>query len=132
MLPILTAAMPIIEKLLDFIPDPAQRQRAELEMQAKLMELSAQQAQQQSEVNKAEAANENLFVSGWRPAIGWVCAAAFAWNYVGFPVIEWLLVVLNVHTAPLKPVMDGNLMELTLGMLGLGAMRTFDKRWAAK
>lgn len=119
--------MPIIQKLLDFIPDPAQRQRAELEMQTKLMELSAQQATEQSDINKIEAANENVFVSGWRPAIGWVCAVAFAWNYVGFPIAEWLLVVFNVHTAPLKSVMDGNLMELTLGLLGLGAMRSFDK-----
>jgi len=109
------------------IPDPNARQRAELQMQSELLQAITEHDKAQAETNTAEATNSNLFVAGWRPAIGWVCATAFAWNYVGFPIAEWLLVVLNVHTVPLKPVMDGNLMELTLGMLGLGAMRTFDK-----
>ena len=27
----------------------------------------------QLEVNKVEAAHKNLFVAGWRPAVGWSC-----------------------------------------------------------
>ncbi|CAB4124632.1 Holin of 3TMs, for gene-transfer release [uncultured Caudovirales phage] len=126
MFPLLEALTPIVSKVLDLIPDPNARQKAQMEMQAQLVQLAAQQAQQQSDVNKVEAANANVFVSGWRPAIGWVCAAAFAWNYVGFPVLAWLLACVG-HNVPLRPVLDGNLMELTLGMLGMGALRSFDK-----
>ncbi len=118
---------PIVSKLLDFIPDPAQKQRAELEMQRQLMEFAAQQAQQQTDVNKTEAAHQSIFVAGWRPAIGWICAAGFGWNYVGFPVASWFINLAGIEHVPLKPILDGNLMELTLGMLGLGAMRSFDK-----
>ena len=126
MFPLLEALTPIVSKVLDLIPDPNARQKAQMEMQAQLVTLAAQQAQQQSDVNKVEAENANVFVSGWRPAIGWVCAAAFAWNYVGFPVLAWLLACVG-HNVPLRPVLDGNLMELTLGMLGMGALRSFDK-----
>jgi hypothetical protein len=126
MFPLLEALTPIVGKLLDLIPDPNARQKAQMEMQAQLVTLAAQQAQQQSDVNKAEAENASVFVSGWRPAIGWVCAAAFAWNYALFPMVAWTVACFG-HAVPLKPIMDGNLMELTLGMLGMGALRSFDK-----
>jgi hypothetical protein len=126
MFPLLEALTPIVSKVLDLIPDPNARQKAQMEMQAQLVTLAAQQAQQQSDVNKVEAASNSLFVAGWRPAIGWVCAAAFAWNYALFPIAAWALACVG-HNVPLRPVLDGNLMELTLGMLGMGALRSFDK-----
>jgi hypothetical protein len=126
MFPLVEALAPIIGKVLDLIPDPNARAKAEAEMQANLVKFAAEQAAQQAQVNAAEAQSSSLWVAGWRPAIGWVCAAAFAWNYVGFPVVAWVAAAIG-HAVPLKPVMDGNLMELTLGMLGLGALRSFDK-----
>ena len=41
-------------------------------------------------------------------------------------MVAWFAAALG-HAVSLTPVMDGNLMELTLGMLGLGALRSFDK-----
>ena len=117
---------PIINKVLSYIPDPAARQAAELQMQADMLKFAAEQGAQQAEINKVEAASPNWFVAGWRPAIGWVCAGAFAWNYVGFPMASWAVAV-SGYDVPLAPVLDNSLMELTLGMLGLGAMRSFDK-----
>lgn len=117
---------PIINKVLSYIPDPAARQAAELQMQQDMLKFAAEQGAQQAEINKVEAASTNIFVAGWRPAIGWVCAGAFAWNYVGFPAASWLVAVCG-YDVPLRPVLDNSLMELTLGMLGLGAMRSFDK-----
>jgi hypothetical protein len=125
-LDILGGITPIINKVLSYIPDPAARQAAELQMQADMLKFAAEQGAQQAEINKVEAASTNIFVSGWRPAIGWVCAGAFAWNYIGFPVASWVVAVAG-YDIPLRPVLDNSLMELTLGMLGLGAMRSFDK-----
>ena len=126
MLGILSAALPMIDKLLDRIPDPAARERAQLEMQGELLKALVSESQGQSETNKVEAAHQSLFVAGWRPAIGWVCAAGFGWTFVGLPVMTWLMALIGVTTA--LPVIDsGILMELTFGMLGMGALRSFDK-----
>lgn len=125
-LDVLGGITPIINKVLSYIPDPAARQAAELQMQQDMLKFAAEQGAQQAEINKVEAASTNWFVAGWRPAIGWVCAGAFAWNYVGFPMASWAVAVLG-YDVPLKTVFDDSLMELTLGMLGLGAMRSFDK-----
>jgi hypothetical protein len=46
----------------------------------------------QTQVNKVEAANPNLFVSGWRPAAGWVCTLAMLVYYipqVGLAIFFW-------------------------------------------
>jgi Holin of 3TMs, for gene-transfer release len=121
-----TAFLPIINRVLDLIPDPAAKQKAQLEMQAKLLEIVTTESANQAEINKIEAANSNLFVSGWRPAIGWVCAVSFGWFYIGAPLAVWIMALFGVHTD--LPVFDkNNLMELTMGMLGMGALRSFDK-----
>jgi hypothetical protein len=125
-LDLLGGITPIITKVLSYIPDPAARQAAELQMQADMLKFAAEQGAQQADINKVEAAHTNIFVSGWRPFLGWTCGAAFAWNYVGFPMASWLVAVFG-YDVPLKPVLDNGLMELTLGMLGLGAMRSFEK-----
>ena len=39
--------------------------------------------QGQLDINKVEAANPSVFVSGWRPFVGWVCGSACAWNWIG-------------------------------------------------
>ena len=121
-----TAFLPIINRVLDLIPDPAAKQKAQLEMQARLMEMVREESNKQADINAAEASNPNLFVAGWRPMIGWVCAVSFAWFYLGAPIIAWFLAIAGVHVD--LPVFDkNNLMELTMGMLGMGALRSFDK-----
>lgn len=80
----------------------------------------------QLEVNKIEAQNTSIFVAGWRPAIGWVCAAAFAWTFVLAPIVSYVAKLGGVVTA--LPTMDiSQLMPVLLGMLGFGAMRTYEK-----
>lgn len=82
--------------------------------------------QGQLEINKTEAANPSLFVSGWRPAIGWVCGAACAWNWVGLPVMKAVLLAVGYQLA-LAPADIGEMMPVLLGMLGLGGLRTIEK-----
>jgi hypothetical protein len=126
-LDLLSGITPIVNKVLDLIPDPNAKARAEAEMQAELLKYAAEQSSQQSEVNKAEAANANVFVAGWRPAIGWTCALAFMFMYVVAPLATWVAAFFN-HIVPIPQFDTNALMSLTTGMLGLGAMRSFDKK----
>ena len=95
---------------------------------AEAAQLAAQVAivQGQLDTNKAEAASPSGFTSGWRPAIGWVCASALACQYIARPLLQWAGIVTG-HPWPALPGIDGNLWELMLGMLGLGGLRTFEK-----
>lgn len=82
--------------------------------------------QGQLDINKAEASNPSVFVSGWRPFIGWVCGAGCAWNWVGLPVVKTIAVAvgfqMNVSPADLT-----EMLPLLIGMLGLGGLRTAEK-----
>jgi hypothetical protein len=82
--------------------------------------------QGQIEINKAEASNPSIFVSGWRPAIGWVCGAACAWNWVGLKVALFMAAYLG-HPLDLAPADIGEMMPVLIGMLGLGGYRTYEK-----
>ena len=125
-LDLLSGLTPIISKVLDLIPDANAKAKAQAEMQEELLKYAADQSAQQSEVNKTEAASANMFVAGWRPAIGWTCASAFMFIYVAAPLITWIAAFFGKGVP--MPSFDTNaLMSLTTGMLGLGAMRSFDK-----
>lgn len=95
---------------------------------AEAAQLAAQVAivQGQLDTNKAEAASPSAFTSGWRPAIGWVCAAALACQYIARPLLQWAGIVTG-HAWPALPGIDNNLWELMLGMLGLGGLRSLEK-----
>lgn len=80
----------------------------------------------QIEVDKAEATNVSLFVAGWRPAVGWTCAAAFAWTFVLAPMVAYIAALGGVHAV--LPRLDlSQLSPVLMGMLGLGGMRTLEK-----
>tara|TARA_R100000963_G_C4598293_1_gene72927 strand:- start:32 stop:403 length:372 start_codon:yes stop_codon:yes gene_type:complete len=80
----------------------------------------------QIEVNKIEAGQTNLFVSGWRPFVGWTCGIALCYHFVLQP---FLMFVLSSTGNPMElPVFDmSTLTTVLLGMLGLGGMRSFEK-----
>lgn len=82
--------------------------------------------QGQLEINKVEAASPSVFVSGWRPAIGWVCGAACAWNWVGLPVVKTVLMVAGYQLS-LSPADISEMLPILIGMLGLGGLRTAEK-----
>lgn len=126
--------IPLIGNLLDkFFPDPVAAADAKLKLMqmaqnGELAQLDAdlKLATGQMEVNKVEAANASLFVAGWRPAIGWVCGAAFAFKFVVGPLAVVLMAMAG-HPITL-PVFDFTEMStILLGMLGLGGLRTVEK-----
>lgn len=82
--------------------------------------------QGQLDINKVEAENPNVFVSGWRPAIGWVCGAACAWNWVGLPIAKIVMILLD-HPIAVAPADLTEMLPVLLGMLGLGGLRTVEK-----
>lgn len=126
MLGLITMALPLIDKLVDRIPDPAARERASLEMQAELLKAAVDEGTNQAEINKIEAANPNVFVSGWRPMIGWVGAIALAYTFLVHPFLSWFLLLVGVTTQLPLPDNDA-LMGLVYSLLGIGAMRSFEK-----
>lgn len=82
--------------------------------------------QGQLEINKVEAANPSVFVSGWRPFIGWVCGTACAWNWVGLSIVKTACIIFGNPIA-LAPADLTEMLPVLLGMLGLGTLRTWEK-----
>ncbi|PZP97497.1 MAG: hypothetical protein DI587_17005 [Variovorax paradoxus] len=124
----------LLPSLLDkILPDPGAAADAKL----KLMELAqsgelaqlnstTQVAVAQTEVNKIEAASNRLFVAGWRPAVGWICAFAIGFKYIGGPLLVMVAAYLG-HAIQLPDVGADDLIVLLGGMLGLGTLRTVEK-----
>ena len=84
-------------------------------------------AKGQLEVNKVEAAHKSLFVAGWRPAIGWICGLGMASNFILIPMANFVLALTG--SPIVVPLLDtGEMMPVLMGMLGLGAMRTYEKK----
>jgi hypothetical protein len=82
--------------------------------------------QAQTDVNKVEAASSSMFVAGWRPFIGWVCGTGLLVQFLINPLFTWVAALF--HRLFVFPSLDlGTLTTLLFGMLGLGAMRTYEK-----
>ena len=122
-------------------PDPTKRaaelrKLEELRQNGDLAQLNAhvQLMLGQLEVNKIEAGHKSLFVAGWRPWIGWVGGMALAYQFVLYPLLTWLWVILTAKSIippgiDVPPVLDtGALFSIVTAMLGVGAMRSHDKR----
>ena len=118
---------PAVQKILDLIPDPNARAKAEAEYQQALLDASREADREQRAVNQTEAAHSSLFVAGWRPFIGWVCGLALAFQYLVRPFWIWALAVWWPGS-PIPPSLDDMLWELVFGMLGMGGLRTIEKR----
>jgi hypothetical protein len=119
---------PVISKLTGMIPDPEARERAQAEAMASLLAAAQQADQMQANINQTEAASGSIFVAGWRPAVGWVCASALAYQYLARPIVGAGMVAFgHGDMAGTLPALDDSLWELLLGMLGMGGLRTFEK-----
>lgn len=117
---------PAVQKLLDLVPDANARAKAEAEYQRALLEIAAKAEADQREINKIEAQHTSIFVAGWRPMIGWVCAAALAFQYLVRPFWSWAVSVWWPGS-PVPPGLDEMLWQLMFGMLGMGGLRTVEK-----
>jgi hypothetical protein len=132
---LIPALLSILPGLLDkLIPDPRVADEAKLKMlgmaqNGELAALTAETdlAKGQLEVNKTEAASPDRFVSGWRPFIGWVCGFSIAYKYIGSPFLALIFSALG--SGIIVPEIDATeLWPVMLGLLGLGAQRSYDKQ----
>lgn len=124
----------IVDAVSQHIPIPAdQTKRMELESaieQALVAGLAAQNVAQ-AETNKIEAASPNLFVSGWRPAIGWTCAISLACYYVPRAIaatVLWVIAVAKTGLLLAPPNIGiADILGLVMAMLGVASLRTYEK-----
>ena len=114
-------------KLLDKVIENKDQKNALAHEIATMAERHAQElAKGQLEVNKTEAAHKSLFVAGWRPFIGWICGVAMLANFLLIPMANFVLDLSgSTNTIPLIEL--ETMMPVLMGMLGLGAMRSFEK-----
>ena len=127
MLNLISSLVAPVSGLLDkFIEDKDQKAALAHEIATLADKQANEQAVAQIELNKVEAAHKSMFVAGWRPAVGWVCALAMLLNFILIPFIN-----LGLEFAGLDLTLDLIDMETMLpvlfGMLGLGGMRTAEK-----
>jgi len=96
------------------------------ELEAKSLEIEQILMSAQTDINKIEAASPRLFVSGWRPFVGWVCGIGLAIQYLMFPLASWILPIIG-HSEIKLPVMDvAELYPLLFGLLGFGTLRAYE------
>tara|TARA_R100001460_G_scaffold26246_7_gene53041 strand:- start:1157 stop:1549 length:393 start_codon:yes stop_codon:yes gene_type:complete len=113
------AAAPILDK---FIEDKDAKNKIKAELEQSLIGLQAAQAA----ANVEQAKHSSLFVAGARPAIMWICALGLLTNFFLMPLAEWATSIWAPGT-PLPSLNSEELMTLTLALLGLGGMRSFEK-----
>lgn len=114
-------------KILDrVIPDTNARDKAKEELAKAINDQDFQITMAQIAVNAEEAKSDNLFKSGWRPSVGWICSIAFALHFVVLPILNIGLVGFGYKAITIPFDMD-TLFTVLGGLLGLGGLRTVEK-----
>jgi len=123
----LTSIVGVAQTLIDkLIPDPKQKADALMKLEEMKQNGDLAVIAGQNDINKIEAANSSIFISGWRPAVGWVCVFALAYAMVVSPILAGVCLIFG--KAVVMPAISIEFLgSLLLGMLGLGGMRTIEK-----
>jgi len=117
---------PISSLLEKAIPDSDLRRKLTHEIATMAEKNAHEQIKAQLEINKTEAQHNSLFVSGWRPAVGWTCCLGMAANFLIIPMTNFSLALASSNiTIPLIDL--ETMLPVLLGMLGLGGMRSYEK-----
>jgi hypothetical protein len=101
--------------------------KAQMTYDLEVARLDAQALQNQTDIDKVEAANTNLFVSGWRPFVGWVCGFALAYVAILEPLLSFIVKVGFDYSGEFPKIDTTITMQVLMGMLGLGGLRSFEK-----
>ena len=93
----------------------------------KAAEIRRDLALAQIKQNTAETQHRSIFVAGWRPAVGWICATALAYHYIARDLLLWILAGMAPEATPPPKLEVAELMTLLLTMLGSASLRTYEK-----
>ena len=123
MLGIAESVIGVAGKVLDkFVEDKDLKTKLNAELKSQLISLDLAQAQ----ANIEQAKHPSIFIAGARPAIMWICAFGLGWQFVFQPVAVWGIALSGIDVV-LPIIETEGLMSLTLALLGLGGMRSFEK-----
>lgn len=123
----ISAALDLGSKIIERLwPDPEKQDVAKLELFKLQQAGELAQITSQLKVNEVEAASPSVFVSGWRPFVGWICAGALALQFILAPLGVWVASLAG-HVVAFPSLDMGTLLTLLGGMLGLGGLRTVEK-----
>ena len=123
MLGIAESVIGVAGKVLDkFVEDKDLKTKLSHELKTQLVSLDLAQAQ----TNLEQSKHSSIFVAGARPAIMWICAFGLGWQFVFQPVAVWIIAVGGIDVV-LPIIETEGLLSLTLALLGLGGMRSFEK-----
>tara|TARA_R100000935_G_scaffold50913_1_gene77102 strand:- start:1027 stop:1410 length:384 start_codon:yes stop_codon:yes gene_type:complete len=111
---------PVSGLLSEFIEDKDKANALAAEISTLASRQATELAKGQLEVNKAEAQSGSLFIGGWRPFVGWTCGVGLAYNVIISQILAIWFEVPTVDPSLLTPVL--------MGMLGMGAMRSYEKK----
>lgn len=127
----ITGAEQLAQSILDrVLPDKAANDAAKAKLSADAQSGQLQQLLGQLNINLVEAQSATgaknsfvqFFIAGWRPAIGWLCGLGLLWQFWVAPLFGFF------YPAHHVPAIDsGSLNDLLMALLGLGAMRSYDK-----
>ncbi len=127
---IIATGLKIIDKI---IPDAEAKEAAKLELlklqqtgDLAFLQADVQIATAQADINKTEAANTNLFISGWRPFIGWCCGGALGYHFIFQPLLAFIFSAFG-HPVSLPDFDMSTLSTILMGLLGLGSLRSLEK-----
>lgn len=81
----------------------------------------------QIKVNEEEAKSADKFTSRARPAAIWVGVFGFGYAAVVEPLMRFVATVIFGYAGPFPAIDTMLTMQVLFGLLGLGAMRSFDK-----
>lgn len=107
-------------------PDANEAERAKQSLLLAELDAAHRERVAQIGINVEQAKNPSLFVSGARPALLWVCVIAFSTQYIVYPLWLWVASFAGLPTPP-EPPINSALWELTMGMLGLSGLRSWEK-----
>ena len=117
---------PVTGLLDKFVEDKDQKAALAHEIATIADKQANEQALAQIQLNSVEAAHQSLFVAGWRPAVGWVCALAMLLNFILIPFINLGLEFVGLDLT-LDLIDMETMIPVLFSMLGLGGMRTAEK-----
>lgn len=108
-------------------PDATESEKAKLALLSQELSQEFKLLEGQLEVNKLEAVHENIFVAGWRPFIGWVCGIALLYASLLEPTLRFIAKVAFEYEGDFPIVNTEITLQVLMGLLGLGGLRTFEK-----